>query len=140
MATGNFFGGQFFGGGFFGALVTVNVSGGGVVPSWRETLEERHRKRVLEREIQLYGKKLKAVTLKIRAAEKKVAAAQKKASLPPQGILANLHLLSEKKEELKLEIRRFKQELVDIETMLIASQRMKDYDEDEDDIEVLLLS
>ena len=117
--------------------VIINVGGAGEVPSWREHLEAVHRKRVLERDLLLYGKRLKKTVLAIRAAEKKVATAK---SSPPDGILANLWRLAEKKEELKLQIQRFKQEITDIETMLISAQLMKDYDEDEDDIEALLLS
>lgn len=119
--------------------VRVNLGGGGRVLSWEEAVLEEHKKRLLEERIRKYGSELKQVQKKIKKVE---VAAQKAGRSEPKkvdGILANLWKLEERKEELKNQVVQLKQEVVDIQTLLIAAQKQKDYEEDEEDIEMLLL-
>ena len=121
--------------------VTINVGGGGAVLSWKEALQKVHEKRMLERDLILYGRSLLEVQKKIKVAEKKAAKAKEKnPEASTDGILANLWKLAEKREDLKLKMRNTRQELLDIQTALITSERMNEYEEEENDIEMLLLS
>lgn len=116
--------------------VFVNVGGAGEPLSWEEAVLEVHKKRMLEERIRKYGKELKRVQKKIKVAAKKV----KQAPVHPEGILANLWKLEERKEEIKLEVKQLREEVLNIETLLIAAQKLKEYEEeDEEEIEMLLL-
>lgn len=137
MAAGNFFGGKFFGGGFFGQIVLV--SGGGEVLSWQEEIKARARKLDLEREMKSAVKTAKQIVHKIAVETKKLAKVQESGG-SVDGILANLWKLEERKTDLQQRVKVVKRELVDIQTLLIASQKQKEYDEDEEEIELLLLA
>ena len=130
-----FFGGKFFGGGFFGRAVQ---GGYGAVLGWKDYLKDTHEQREAERQLKKAKSEVKKVHRQIKAAEKKVAKAPP--SRPPEGILANLHRLAERREELRLVVQKLEVSLDDIQTLLIASGRMKEYEDDEDDAEAMLLA
>jgi hypothetical protein len=103
---------QIFDSGFEGVFVWNSVGGGGVTPatvvinvgagvdgqSWEEAVQQRFDK--LHGKLAAVLKQDKQIVRKITAAKKKLEKAEK-----PEGILVNLHLLDQKRQELRREIK-----------------------------------
>lgn len=96
-------------------LVTEDVGGG-----WEDYVKEKNDQK-LRRELRTQERQLKKV-------EKKIANVEKKLAKHPEGILANLHRLEARREEIKTRIREIRIEF-----------DFPVFDDDEDDIEALLL-
>jgi predicted ribosome quality control (RQC) complex YloA/Tae2 family protein len=94
--------------------------------SWREYVEAEFRAKHIQKELVKQEKQLKTVVKQIKTSEKKVK--QERA----EGILANLHRLEFRKDEIQHKIEALRQELIPLEWFLEA-------DADEDDEEVMLL-
>lgn len=116
--------------------VFVSFGGGGRELTWQEHLLAKKEKHDLEQQLREKKAELKKVVRKIKAAEKKVEKSEH-----PEGILANLWKLADRREELKKEIQATHQEWMDVQTLLIAALKQKEYEEeDEEEIEMMLLA
>jgi hypothetical protein len=79
-------------------VVNVNVGAGVDVPSWEEAVQQRFNE--LHGQLATVLKQDKQLARKITATKKKLEKAEK-----PEGILVNLHLLDQKRQELRREIK-----------------------------------
>ena len=129
MAT-SFFGGAFFGGEFFNGSTPAVQRPGTIISflasrgiDWAEV--ERIK---LEKALARKKKELKKLEKKIKVVEKKVE------KEPTKGILANLHLLEKKADEVAVEIADLQVNLMGILDFLGKLE----FDDDDDDLFLLL--
>ena len=112
-------------------VVATATAGSGEITTWEDEVQARFRRTHLKEVVEKKELELVKVEKKIKVAEKKYRATK------AEGILANLHLLETKKDEIRNEIRGFKLELAPLDLFL---KKMEEDEEDERDIEMLLLS
>jgi predicted transcriptional regulator len=111
-----------------GSPVVQRASGGAFDDgqSWREYVEAEFRAKHIQKELVKQEKQLKTVVKQIKTAEKQVKQER------TEGILANLHRLEFRKDEIRHKIEALRQELIPLEWFL-------EVEIDDDDEEVMLL-
>ena len=111
-----------------GQTITVICGGDGDLPSWKDYVKAVSDRHTAQYVIKEQKKELAKVERKIVASRVKVKKTEK-----PEGILANLWKLEERKTEIKERIYEAKQEFMQLDKFIesfIASEEIDDDDEE----------
>lgn len=142
---------------FSGAFDIAAGGGGWVgddVRSWREEVQARHDKLMLEQDLKRYGDSLRSVEKKIDRENVRIANAEKAAPSRSKqrtvdGILANIWKLEQERDAIQHKVVQINSQLDGVNLLLAAAGALKQFEtsrakleadaEDETDIELLLL-
>ena len=131
--AGNFFGGPFFGGGFFGAnagpTITVIYGAGGDTPTWKDHVKAVADRRTAQYALRAEEKKLATVKRKIVKAVQQVKKAEK-----PDGILANLWRLEERKAVIEEKVQILEAKIAPLDWFIESFRNSEEIDDDDEEI------
>lgn len=117
--------------------VRTVIVGSGPLHTWRDELQARHQKRQLEAQLAKYGRQEKKL-VKEKAKVERTIQAERRQDHPVEGILVKYLEIETKISETQIKLHSLENEYASVVKFL--GQRISEVDDDEDDLEVLLVS